>query len=98
MVIGEWIADVRSEREKAARDLADATPAPSMTHDEIAAMVAWFGEAADRFNRAMEAASPEARQKLYDSLGIRAYYTPGSDDLEVSLSPSGGKGRVGGGT
>lgn len=97
-VIGQWIAEVRTERERAARDLADAFPAPAMADDEIAAMVAWFGQAADRFGRAMEAASPEARQKLYDSLGIRAYYTPGSDDLELSLSPSGGKGRVGGGT
>jgi hypothetical protein len=95
--IGGWIAECRVDRESAARDLADAAPAPEMSDDEAAAMVAWFSEAADRFFRAMEAARPEVRQGLYDSLGLRVYYTPGSDDIEVSLQP-GGKRCVGGGT
>jgi hypothetical protein len=95
--IGGWVAECRVERERAARDLADAAPTPEMGDDEVAAMVAWFSEAADRFFQAMEAARPEVRQALYDSLGLRVYYTPGSDDIEVTLQP-GGKRCVGGGT
>jgi hypothetical protein len=69
------------------RDVLDSTPAAPMGEDELQAMVAWFAEQADRFARAMEQATPEARQALYDSLGLRAYWTPGVDAVEVTVPP-----------
>jgi site-specific DNA recombinase len=100
VVVGGWIAETQAERVTAARDLHDATPVPPLSEDEVRAMVEWFAESADRFHRAMGSATAEARQALYDSIGLRAYWTPGVDAVEVSLAPvePWGKRRVGGGT
>ena len=70
-----------------------------MGEAELLAMLEWFGEQADRFTRAMEAATPGARQALYDAIGLRAYWTPGVDAVEVSLPPGdrGGNGVSEGG-
>ena len=35
----------------------------------------------------MEAATPEGRQALYDAIGLRAYWTPGVDAVEVTIPP-----------
>ena len=51
-------------------------------------MAEWFVEQADRFARATEAATPEARQALYDAIGLCAYWTPGVDAVEVTIPPT----------
>ena len=36
----------------------------------------------------MEAATPGARQALYDALQLNAHYTPGSSSIGLSVAPS----------
>ncbi|MFV0307987.1 MAG: hypothetical protein ACK5OX_09620, partial [Desertimonas sp.] len=97
-VIGGWIAEAMREREAAARDLADADPAPAMSDAEVHAVAEWFAAQADRFAAVLRAADPKQEQELYATLGIRAYFTPGADHIDVTALPAGGYASVGGGT
>lgn len=97
-VVGGWIAEAMQEREAAARDLADCEPVEAMTEAEVMAVAEWFAQQADRLAAVLRSADPVAKQQLYASLGIMAYFTPGEDMIEVTAMPTGGFAGVGGGT
>jgi DNA invertase Pin-like site-specific DNA recombinase len=96
-VIGQWIAEVRADRAAAEATMVAASPA-RMTDDDIAAMVEWLAESADRFTRMLEG-DAKARQAFYDALRLEVRYEPGADRVSVRFVPAlGGNVRVGGGT
>ena len=58
-----------------------------------------------RVHTVTAATDPKLRAKAYDALGVRVYFTPGSDHIEVTVhppkpqqGPDGGRVSVGGGT
>ena len=73
-----------------------------MPEAEVRALVAWFAEADRRSRSAMASGDLTRRQRACEELEVRAYFTPGSNKLEVTCSPEAApvsiSQRVGGGT
>jgi DNA invertase Pin-like site-specific DNA recombinase len=71
-LVGRWIAEVRAERLAAERQLADATPAPRLTKDEIKALVASLSDVV----AVLADADPADKAAVYAELGISMTYHP----------------------
>lgn len=97
LVVG-WIADAIADRDAARRELSEWSTEPTFTEHAVREAVEALTVAAGRFAEVMAAADPVEREAFYDALGIRVYFTPGADEVEVTLAPAGGEKRVGGGT
>ena len=70
------------ERAIAERNLAEAIPEPPVSEAEVRALLAQLGDITRRLG------IPTAtKATLYDKIGLRVFYTPGSDEFQVTVRP-----------
>ena len=100
--VGGWIAAVKAERAAAlagaVTDRARANPRGPLSEEAIKNMVQALGD----MRQVIQNASPEDKARVYDGLGLRLTYAPGTKTIrvEMNLDPDshGVMGSVRGGT
>jgi len=93
-VVGKWIGEVQAERVKAEEAIPRRRPTPALTEDDIRALVESVGDLV----RVLEAADPQKKADLYESLGLSLTYEPSKRRVLVEADLSGVRPvRVGGG-
>jgi site-specific DNA recombinase len=93
-VVAEWISEVQAERSAAEKELWRRRPAPALTEDDIRAIV----ESLSDLVGVLEAAEPQKKAELYDSLGLSLTYEPSKRRVLVEADLGGVRQvRVGGG-
>lgn len=93
-VVGLWIREVQAERRSAEEELRRRRPVPALTEDDIRAMVESLVDLVD----ALEAAEPQKKAELYESLGLNLLYEPSERRVLVEADLGGVRpARVGGG-
>ncbi len=90
------MTETRAKRAIAERDLAEAIPEPPVSEVEVRALVAQLGDITRRLAQLLAA----AKSKLYDEIGVKVFWTPGADEIKLTVRPGvpDGSSRVGGGT
>jgi len=71
-VVGQWIREVQAERRRAEEELRHRRPASTLSEEEIRALVANLGILVG----VLEAAEPQKKADLYESLGLSLTYEP----------------------
>ena len=93
-VVGRWIREVQAERRSAEEELRRRRPGPALTEDDIRAMVENVGDLVG----VLEAAEPQKKAELYESLGLNLIYQPAQRRALVEADLGGVRTvRVGGG-
>ena len=85
VVIGQWLAEVRVEREAAERELHAAQPVDRSDADGMRKAVEALGDMA----MVLGEAAPADKAEVYASLGVELVFHPGSRTCSVQLNPSG---------
>ncbi|MDQ3312706.1 MAG: hypothetical protein M3517_11425 [Actinomycetota bacterium] len=96
IALAQWMTETRAKRAIAERDLAEAIPEPPVSEVEVRALVAQLGDITRRLAQLLAA----AKSKLYDEIGVKVFWTPGADEIKLTVRPGvpDGSSRVGGGT
>lgn len=93
-VVGQWIREVQAERRRAEEVLRRRRPASTLSEEEIRALVDELGDLVS----VLEAAEPQKKADLYESLGLRLTYEPTKQRVLVEADLGGVRMvRVGGG-
>lgn len=92
MVVAGWIKEVEGARLAAERELAEAEPTPTLTRQEVRALVS---AVRDRLI-GLDGATPEQQATLYGSMGLCLTYHPDAGRLEIECRPACTQVRVGG--
>jgi site-specific DNA recombinase len=93
-VVARWISEVQAERSAAEEELHRRRPAAALTEDDIRAMVESLGDLVG----VLQAADPQKKSALYQSLGLSLTYEPSKRRVLVEADLGGVRPvRVGGG-
>jgi len=93
-VVARWISEVQAERTAAEGELRRHRPAAALTEDDIRSMVESLGDLVG----VLEAAEPQKKAALYESLGLALVYEPSMRRVLVEADLGGVRPvRVGGG-
>ena len=77
--IAAWITEAQQERAAAESQLRRTSRRPAMDHEQVNALIENLGDHA----RAIAAAAPEDKANLYDKLGLRLTYQPGTQTVRA---------------
>jgi hypothetical protein len=92
-VVARWISEVQAERKSVEQELRRNLPAVALTEDDIQAIVESLGDVVG----VLEAADPQKKAELYDSLGLSLTYEPSKRRVLVEADLGGVRPvRVGG--
>jgi site-specific DNA recombinase len=93
-VVASWISEVQAERQRAEDELRWRRPTAALTEDDIRAMVESLGDLVG----VLDAADPQKKAALYESLGLALTYEPSKRRVLVEADLGGVRPvRVGGG-
>lgn len=93
-IVGEWIREVQAERVRAELELRRRRPTPTLSEEDILALLESLGDAVG----VLEAAEPQKKADLFESLGLSLIYQPRDRKVLVEADLVGVRTvRVGGG-